>query len=352
MKRYRPAALEAAVTRIFAAAACDDDEAACVARHLVSSNLCGHDSHGVIRVTRYIDFMAEGTVKPGRHATTVVDVGAMAVLDGNMGFGQVICEEAMALLADKAKAHGIALVTLRNCGHAGRLGDWAETLAEHDLISLHFLNITGKGMMAMPFGGSDRRLSLNPLSVCVPVAGGEPLLLDMTTTVVAEGKLAVALNKGEEVAPGTIVDRDGHPTTQPKDFYDGGALLPIAGHKGSGLNVMIDLLCGGLSGGGCTRPDEDVLINTMTSIAIDPTGIVDREAYIAEVRRYADWVAGSPPADASRPVLLPGGAEQRTRAERARDGIPLDDETWGQIVAAGERVGVAADETAALAGAG
>jgi uncharacterized oxidoreductase len=207
-------------------------------------------------------------------------------------------------------------------------------------VSLHFLNTTGLGMMAMPFGGSDRRLSLNPLSICVPVAGRHPILLDMTTTVVAEGKLAVARNKGESVAPGTIVDKSGRPTTDPKDFYDGGALLTIGGHKGFALNVMVDLLSGALSGGGCTKPGVSVLVNTMTSIALDPGPITDPVAYFQEIRRYGDWVTASPPAAPDGRVILPGDFEQETRTERQRNGIPIDQTTWQEIVAAGLSAGM------------
>jgi hydroxycarboxylate dehydrogenase B len=346
--RIGAAELERMVGRIFEAAGCAAGEAACVARHLVDSNLCGHDSHGVIRVPRYVGFVRAGTVVPGAVPEVVAEGPGFLVLDGGMGFGQVVGEVAMTRLAPKAKAQGIALAGVRNVGHLGRLGDWAEQLAREGLVSLHFLNTTGKGMAAVPFGGSDRRLSLNPLSIAAPLPGRPPLLLDMTTTVVAEGKLAVARNKGEQVAPGTIVDRHGNPTTDPVDFYDGGALLPIAGHKGSGLNVMVDVLAGALSGGGCTRPGVDVLVNTMASIAIEPALIGDPEWLAAEVARYAGHVKASPPRLPGGEVLLPGEVEHRTRAERGRNGIPLDETTRAQLIEAAESVGLSREAVAPL----
>lgn len=338
------------VTRIFVAAGCDADTASCVSRHLVDSNLCGHDSHGVLRVPRYVGFVEDGKVDPNGRMRVVFSSGALTVIDGELGFGQVVAEAAMDLLAANGRESGIALATIRNSGHVGRLGDWAEQLARHDLVSLHFLNTTGIGMRAVPFGGSDSRLSLSPICICVPVEGDRPILLDMTTTVVAEGKLAVARNKGEQVAPGTIVDKDGRPTTDPNDFYAGGALLPIAGHKGSGLNVMTDLLSGALSGGGCTRPGVTQLVNTMTSIAIDPRQLTDREAYVAEVARFAAHVTASPPREPGDEVLLPGDVEHRTRLERRRDGIPLDDATCAQVLEAGRTVGMTDAEMPELAG--
>ncbi len=349
--RIQSEALQRAIGRIFAAAGCAEEEADCVARHLVDSNLCGHDSHGVIRVPRYLAFMREGKLKPGQNMTVVFESDTVAVIDGNLGFGQVIGEQAMDLLAAKAKKSGLAMATIRNSGHAGRLGDWAERLAGHGLVSLHFLNTTGLGMLGMPFGGSDRRLSLCPLSICFPVEGRHPILLDFTSTVVAEGKLAVARNKGVQVAPGTIVDKDGNATTDPNDFYDGGALLTIGGHKGFALNVLIDLLAGALSGGGCTAPGTQVLINTFTSIAIDPAPFTDHDAYVAEIKRYADWVTGSPPAAPDGRVMMPGDPEFETRAQRQRDGISLDDATWSQIVEAGVSVGLAAADVEDMASA-
>ena len=140
--------LERIITRIFSAAGCSQAEAGCIARHLVDSNLCGHDSHGVIRVIRYVEFLRDGKVKAGQAISVVYENATAAVLDGNRGFGQVIGEQAMDLLAAKAKSSGMAMIALRNTGHLGRLGDWAEQLARHDLISFHFLNTTGLGMLA------------------------------------------------------------------------------------------------------------------------------------------------------------------------------------------------------------
>jgi uncharacterized oxidoreductase len=142
------------------------------------------------------------------------------------------------------------------------------------------------------------------------------------------------------VAPGTIIDKNGNPTTDPNDFYAGGALLPIGAHKGFCLNVMADILAGALSGGGCTAPGVTELVNCMTSMAVDPNPFTDRNAYVQEIRRYTDWVTGSPPKEAGGKVLLPGDKEHQTREQRSREGIPLDETTWNQILQAGEMVGI------------
>ena len=335
-----PNRLEKAVALIFTAAGSGSAEAECVARHLVSANVCGHDSHGVLRVSRYVGYVRAGQVVPNTKPTVVFETDSLLVIDGQAGFGQPICEEAMELLATKARASGVAIAAVRHLGHAGRLGDWAEQLASQGLISLHFLNSMGTGMRGVPFGGSDRRLSPCPIAICVPVSGRQPVLVDITTTAVAEGKLAVARAKGEKVPEGWIVDRNGLPTTDPEDFYAGGALLPMAGHKGSGLNIVTDLLAGALSGGGCTRSGAKEPLNNLLTIAIDPGQLADADAYTAEVIRFCDWVKGSPPATSDGQVLLPGEIEARTRAARERDGVSLDDSTWADIIAAANSVGV------------
>ena len=176
-------------------------EAKTVARRLVDSNLVGHDSHGVIRVGKYLEWMRDGWVKANQTPTSSSKRDTIAIVDGNRGFGQVVGEFAGKLGTAKAAKSGIAMVGLRNCGHLGRVGDWAELAAEAGQVSLHFLNTSGAQRVA-PFGGSDRRLSTNPITVGVPIAGGDPVILDVTTSMVAEGKLFVASNKGEAGAAG------------------------------------------------------------------------------------------------------------------------------------------------------
>jgi len=205
------------VAAIMAAGGSQQAEAHTVARRLVDSNLVGHDSHGVIRVGKYLEWVRAGWLRPNQPPTVVVESDAFAIIDGNRGFGQVVGEYATRRGIDKAARTGIAFIGLRNCGHLGRVGDWAEMAALAGQVSLHFLNTSGAQRVA-PFGGSDRRLSTNPISIGIPVADAEPVILDVTTSTVAEGKLMVAVNKGERVPDGWIIDRDGKPTTDPRDF--------------------------------------------------------------------------------------------------------------------------------------
>ena len=323
-------------------------EARTIAARLVDSNLVGHDSHGVLRVGKYLEWVGDGWLKPNTAPTIVFDSDALAIVDGNRGFGQVIGEFATRLGIAKAAKSGIAMIGLRNCGHLGRLGDWAEMAAEAGQVSLHFLNTSGAQRVA-PFGGSDRRLSTNPLAIGVPLAGAEPAILDITTSTVAEGKLMVALNKGEQVPrrAGSSTST-ASPTTDPKDFYDGGALLTIGAHKGSGLSILTDLLAGAITTGRSSDPDDTVLRNNMLSIFIAPAVYDGSGGVLAEAKRFVDCVKASPPSTPGQPVLGPGDVERATRAARLANGVPLDDKTWNDLIAAAQSVGIDAARASAM----
>ncbi len=324
-------------------------EARTIAQRLVDSNLVGHDSHGVLRVGKYLEWVRGGWLVPNAAPTVVFENAAIAIVDGNRGFGQVVGEFATKLGIAKAASGGIAMIGLRNCGHLGRLGDWAELAAAAGQVSLHFLNTSGAQRVA-PFGGSDRRLSTNPLAIGVPLAGGDPAILDITTSTVAEGKLMVARNKGERVPEGWIVDKDGKPTTDPQDFYDGGALLTIGAHKGSGLSMLTDLLAGAVTTGRSSDPADTVLRNNMLSIFIAPA-VYDKDGTMTkEAQRLVEWVKASPPVVAGQQVLAPGEIERRTREQRLASGIALDDTTWAELVAAAQSVGIDGKRVAELAG--
>ena len=233
------------------------------------------------------------------------------------------------------------MVGLRDVGHVGRIGDWAEVAADAGQVSLHFVGTTGIGALMVPFGGTDRRLSLCVVAAGIPRRGKPPVIYDIATSVVAEGKVFVAKNRGARLPEGHLIDKDGKPTTDPNDLYAGGALLPFGGHKGSGLAIVADLLAGALTGAGTSQRRETEMINTMCGVYIDPDRLPERAAFDAEVDAFIEWVKASPPADPNGEVLLPGDVERRTREERLRRGIPLDDTTIGEITEAAVSVGMA-----------
>lgn len=331
--KFTPERLQGAASAIFTAAGCDRDEAELVARYLVKANLVGHDSHGIIRVPQYVEQLAEGRIRANQSPSVVSDAGATVILDANLGFGQVMGEQAVDRGVRKARQHGVSLVGLRNVAHLGRLGDWAERAAEAGVISLHFVNILD-GAWVAPFGGRERRLSTNPLACGIPVADGPPIVIDFATCTVAEGKIRVARNKGLQLPEGSILDRQGRPSTDPNDVYDGGAILPIAGHKGHALAIMVDLLAGTLTGGGSANPEVVGNRSNMLSLFVDPAVFADAQAVAAETRRFVDYITSSAPVEADGEVLMPGEIERRTMAARLAEGIEVDQASWDQIVAA------------------
>jgi len=347
MKVVAAARLTELVAAIMHAAGSSVEESRTIARRLVDSNLVGHDSHGVIRVSKYLEWMRKGWLLANQPPTLVFDSDTLAIVDGNRGFGQVIGEYATKLGIGKAAKKGVAMIGLRNCGHLGRLGDWAEMAADAGQVSLHFLNTSGAQRVA-PFGGSDRRLSTNPLAIGVPVSGGDPTILDVTTSTVAEGKLMVAVNKGEKVPEGWIVDKDGKPTVDPQDFYDGGALLTIGAHKGSGLSIVTDLLAGAVTTGKSSDPDDTVLRNNMLSIFIAPAVYDPEGRVLHEAARFVEFVKASPPLTTGAAVKAPGDVERAMRQQRLANGIPIDDTTWADIKSAAQSVGIDEQRASAM----
>jgi uncharacterized oxidoreductase len=334
--------LQQLTATIFAKAGCEAAEAERIAIHLVEANLAGHDSHGVIRIATYINWLRAGKVLAGQSILIAFENEAIAVVDGQHGFGQSVGEQALRLGIEKSSKHGVAIIALRKSGHLGRIGAWAEIAAAAGKLSLHFVNTSGAGILVAPFGGINRRLSANPIAAGVPRNGKSAIILDMSACTIAEGKIRVASHKGERLPENCIIDSTGRPTTDPHDFYADppGAILPIAGHKGYGLAVICEVLAGALTGGGCSNPaNSGQLVNGMLSIFIDPNVFVDDAGFTAEIDRFISWVKSSATVAKDGEILMPGEIEERTKARRLRDGIDIDETTWKQITQTAELVG-------------
>jgi uncharacterized oxidoreductase len=207
------------VAAVFRVTGSANGEARIVGDHLVDANLAGHESHGVIRLSKYLDWHAKGMVIANQHAVVVRETASNAVIDGQFGYGQVIGREAMDLAIAKARQSGLCAVAIRNAGHLGRIGAWAEQVAEAGLASLHFVNTSGFGVLVAPHGGTDRRLSANPVAAGAPGPDGAPIVLDISTSAIAEGKIQVARNRGERLPAGSTIDSEGRLNDDPAVFY-------------------------------------------------------------------------------------------------------------------------------------
>ncbi|MCC6609872.1 MAG: malate/lactate/ureidoglycolate dehydrogenase [Burkholderiales bacterium] len=336
--------LTRAIEAIVAAGGSEPREAGLVAANLVMANLTGHDSHGIGVVPRYIESLREGSLAPNRHPAVKLDSGPMLALDGEAGYGQVIGLEATEMAIERAREHGVCVMALANSHHLCRIGQWAEQAIDAGLVSISFVNVISRSIVA-PFGGTDARFGTNPVCVGIPLAGQPPVVLDMATSAVAQGKVRLAYNKGEPLPPGLLLDDEGRPTTEPRFGVvpPFGALTTIGQHKGYGLAVVCELLGGALTGGGTWHSDDRTrkrVLNSMLSVLIDPARLGTADAFAREAVAFADWVRKSPPAASVDRVRIPGEPERETRARRSRDGIPIDETTWQEICAAGAQLGV------------
>src|SRR5216110_2890637 len=332
--------------RVFEAAGSDPEEARIIADHLVEANLKGHDSHGVGMIPSYLRNLGAGKAAANQPGRVVSDTGSLLVYDGERGYGQIVARNATLLGIERARRDGVAVVALRNAHHIGRVGTYGEMCAAAGLVSLHFVNITDQRPSVAPWRGRDGRFGTNPVCIALPgPAPDRPVIADMATSRIAMGKVRVARNKGEQIAPGTLLDDEGKPSTDPHVMYrrPRGALLTFGEHKGYALAFICEMLAGAVTGSGTMRPerqDAESVTNGMLTIAIDPSRLVDRAWMMDEIAAMAGYITASPPGPSGEPVLIPGDPERANRARRLREGVPIDEETWREIAAAARTVNV------------
>src|ERR1700739_3384730 len=321
------------VADIFGHAESSSEEARRIATYLTTANLTGHDSHGVIRVPVYIRWKKTGNVVPNQTAEVIVDTPSLAVVDGRFGYGQTVAPFAVKTGIEKCRKAGLAAVALRNAGHIGRVGDWAEMAAGEGLVSVHFVNAAGSVLVA-PYGGGERRVLTAPYCVGIPRLGQGPIVLDFATSIVAEGKVLVASRGGKKLPKGALIDLDGtlsedptvlygpHTPDGPRDHSQGkGAIRAFGEHKGSGLALICELLGGALTGTGATGPNRR-FANGMFAVYVDPKVVDTANFFDAERARYLAYFRDTKPVAGVDAVLVPGEPEARMRAERSRNGVP------------------------------
>lgn len=345
MSHYRAEDLRRFVQALFAAAGAAHDEARAVAASLVESNLRGHDSHGVLLARWYLSQIKHGELVPGAPFEVLHETAALLACDGHLGFGQVQCRELVNRVCDKARGGGIACGTMKRCGHIGRLGEWAEQAAAAGFAALISVNDNGVVRSVAPPGGIRACISTNPIAIGVPTGNG-PLVLDISTSAVANGKLKVARLLNKPVPLGWIQDANGEPTTDPNVMLADppGALLPFGGdqaYKGFGLGLLFDILIGGLSGGLCPpAPEGTQEWNNVLLVAWDPARCAGREHFLAEADKLIAAVRGTPTRPGVDSIQLPGDRSAETRARRLKSGIPLDGEHWETLAKIAGKLGV------------
>jgi len=333
MPRISPAELRHFAAEVFRLAGSSPGEAEIVAANLVEANLQGHDSHGVGLIPGYLESIAEGGLQPNRSAELVADNGASLIFDGRRGYGQVVTAEVMKAGIERVNSQGICVVSLRNSHHLARVGAWAEQCAAAGLVSIHFVNVFCRPLVA-PFGGTLPKFGTNPFCIGVPRIGAEPLVLDFATSAIAFGKANVAYNKGERLAADVLIDAEGRPTDDPAAIVEAphGALLPFGKHKGGGLALMCSILGAALTGGPTERtadPDSALVVNSMLSIILNPAVLGGAATFEAEIDAFLPWVRDARPLGDA--LLFPGEIERQRKAERSAKGIDVDDTTWRKL---------------------
>lgn len=343
--RIPTAGLHRWVVDLWLAAGSDAREAQLTADHLVGANLSGHDSHGVGMIPKYVLSWLGEQLQLNQQVSVVHESGGILSLDGNRGMGQAVTEEAMRMGIARAQEHGVCVMGLRRSHHLGRVGHWAEQATAAGMISIHFVNVLSKPIVA-PHGGYDARFGTNPFTIGVPVAGAPPLVLDFATSAIALGKVRVAHNKGVAVPAGSLMDPAGHPTDDASVMFPApgtpqGALRTFGEHKGYVLAVMCELLGAAVTGGHTIRPEtlthEHAVWNNMLAIIFDPARLGSSTTFGHEVEAFVEWMKASRLQPGNDAIRLPGDPERAFRRARA-DFIPVDAGTLAQLDDAATRV--------------
>ena len=334
--------LESLATRIFAALGVPESDAVWVGRLLVRANLRGHDSHGVIRIPQYVGSIRKGETNPRPALRVLAETPTTAVVDGDLGLGQVVARRATEIALDKAARLGLAAVGTRRSNHIGRLADYAEMAAERGFVGLVWVNAP-TAHSVVPFGGLARRLSTNPLAVAVPGPdGGVAISVDMATSIVAEGKVRVKRNRKEPLPTGWAIDPAGRPVTDPEVFYGPprAGLLPVGAHKGTALGLIVEVLGGILSGEGAIGERTGPVHNGTFLLLIEVARFLPLVDFTGQVTDLVQWVKSSATVPGVSEVLIPGEPEARSEAHRRAHGIPVEAETWRQIEEIAAELGI------------
>ncbi len=339
---------------LFEAAGCRPEDAGVVVDHLVESNVFGHDSHGAIRFVQYVQGIREGLYQAASSPQVVKDRPCAAVVDGQGAMGPIGASLANNLAIEKARTQGVASVTLRNTCHIGRVGAYPLMAASQGLIGQIFVNAGHHGVWVAPFGGAEGRLSTNPIAFAAPRRDDEPIMLDMTTSMTAVGKIWVAANRGQPLPDGWIIDSTGTPSTDPNALLGDppGALLPLGGsvgYKGYGLSLLVEILGGALSGQGCAAGEKHVDSNGVLIVVFRIDLFTDEQQYYDDVESLIGHVMSSRVAPGIEKILVPGELEFATARLREKDGIDIDQTTWSKICGEARHLGIDTDGWTRLA---
>lgn len=350
MPRFSPEVLKGFASDLLRKGGFSEEECRVTAESLVLANICGYDSHGVMRIPQYIEFLAAGEVVSNTELTVISEGAVRFVADANRGVGQIQARRLLSILSQKARAEGLAAGSLRHCGHIGRLGEYCEIAAAEGLVTMLAVNSHGGVVRVAPPGGISPRISTNPIAVGVPQASAQgkqtPIVLDFSTSATAEGKVRVKKIAGQACPPGWLLDNQGQPTTDPGTLYGTppGSILPFGGdqaYKGFGLGLMVELLCGALSGGASAREKPYPMKgNCVLMLVIDPSKFAGADFFASEVNQLTQYIRGCPTVEGVATITLPGDPERQRMDAVEQGGIEIEGGNWKALADLANRLGV------------
>ena len=332
---------------IFQAAGAPEDLAAQVAEVLVDNHLAGHDSHGILRIPEYVRSVKAGEIIPTARPRILEETATSALVSGNWAFGQVTGVFAADLAVQKARREKVAVLSVVQAGHTGRLAAFTDRAARQGVAMFMAIGTVSKPTTA-PYGGSAAVLGTNPVSFSIPNPAGPPVTLDFATSAIAAGKIKAAKAKHEPLPPGAILDSQGRPSTDPQAFFEGGFLLPFGGHKGYALAVIAELLSGPLAG--ADAYPGVVSRSGIFIFAVDAAVFRPPADYEKALAKTLGRIKAVPPGAGFEEVLLPGEPEARARALRERDGIPIPEDTWQAVCETAAELGADIERPAPASG--
>ena len=331
--------------RVLEAAGVPKDEAAWVTECLVDANLKGYLDQGVVRIPWYVKGFREGRTypfgKPGAKIKILRETPAVTIVDGCGGFGYTVAKQAMELTIEKAKRVGMASTGCHNLGHIGRVGRWSEMALEHDMIGVA---LQGGASFTAPWGGVERRLPPNPISVAIPTGHGSPFVMDICMAPSGGGKMMILAERGEEVLPGWLIDDEGNPTQDPSVWVRGeGAQLPLGqeglGYKGYALSMVLSVLSGPLIGAYDFERHRPTLGGVFLG-AIDIAAFTSIDEFKKSMDDMVADIKSSKLAKGFKEILIPGEGARAREEQMLESGVPLDDFLWQELMETAKELGV------------
>ncbi|MFI6675730.1 Ldh family oxidoreductase [Kribbella sp. NPDC050470] len=333
-QRTRPEALQAFTEAVLRAEGVPGPDAHLLADTLVTAELWGHASHGMLRLPWYVARLRRGAMERVTRTERVRDTGALVVLDGRNGIGQVITDEAVTLGVQRAREYGVSAIGIRNSGHFGTAAYFTRKAADEGCVA--FLCTNASPAMA-PWGGRNKSVGTNPWSIAAPAGRHGTVVMDLANTAVARGKVYLAAERGTEIPEGWAADADGNPTTDPRSAIEG-LILPMAGPKGYVISFMFDVLAGVLTGSafgtdvaGPYQPDAPSGVGHLL-LTIDVAAMGDPAAYAERAEALVDATRSAETAAWADRILVPGELEDQNLAANSVAGITLTATTWTSLV--------------------